>query len=44
MEEEKYEYTTVDYIKDGVATVCMATTLFIMIWIAFALDVTTTGM
>jgi hypothetical protein len=42
--EEKYEYTKMDYVKDGIACVCLCVGLFVLTWIAFALDVITTGM
>jgi hypothetical protein len=38
------EYTTLDYVKDALAAVLLMGTIFVMIWIAFALDVITTGM
>ncbi len=38
------EYTTLDYVKDAVTAVFLMGTIFVMIWIAFAMDVITTGM
>ncbi len=38
------EYTTLEYIKDAVTAVFLMGTIFVMIWIAFAMDVITTGM
>ena len=39
-----YQYTTMDYIKDGLAVAFLGATFFIVVWIAFAMDVITTGM
>jgi hypothetical protein len=39
-----YQYTRLDYVKDAVAGVILMGSIFIMIWIAFAMDVITTGM
>ena len=41
---EKYEYTKLDHIKDALAATLLFGALFVMTWIAFALDVITTGM
>jgi len=38
------EYTTLEYVKDAVTAVFLMGTIFVMIWIAFAMDVITTGM
>lgn len=42
--EEKYHYTLEDRIKDAVASVLLAIGFFGVVWVAFALDVITTGM
>lgn len=39
-----YQYTKIDYAKDILATLVLGAGFFVMIWIAFALDVITTGM
>ena len=41
---EKYEYTKLDRAKDALAAGLLFSGLFVMTWIAFALDVITTGM
>lgn len=39
-----YQYTRMDYIKDAVAGVFLMASFFVVVWIAFAMDVITTGM
>ena len=44
VESTAYQYTQLDYAKDFFAAVMLMGTLFVMTWIAFGLDVITTGM
>jgi hypothetical protein len=39
-----YRYTNLDYAKDALAGVIFMSGMFVAIWIAFAMDVITTGM
>ena len=41
---EEYKYTTMDCVKDAVATTFAGAAFFVIVWIAFAMDVITTGM
>ena len=43
-DSNSYQYTRFDYVKDALASVILMGGIFVMIWIAFALDVITTGM
>ena len=44
VETVSYQYTTMDYVKDALAGVLLAAGFFVVVWIAFAMDVITTGM
>ncbi len=44
VDSTSYQYAALDYVKDAVAGVILMGTMFVMIWIAFAMDVITTGM
>jgi|1_EtaG_2_1085319.scaffolds.fasta_scaffold46438_3 hypothetical protein len=44
VEATSYQYSRLDYVKDALAAVILMGGIFVMIWIAFALDVMTTGM
>ena len=39
-----YQYSKLDYAKDAAAALLLMGTIFVMIWVAFAMDVITTGM
>jgi len=44
VDSNSYQYTRLDYVKDALAAVILMSGIFVMIWIAFAMDVLTTGM
>ena len=44
VEATSYQYSRVDYAKDAMAAVILISSIFFMDWIAFAMDVITTGM
>ena len=44
VDSTSYQYSRLDYAKDAMAAVILMGSIFVMIWIAFALDVMTTGM
>ena len=44
VDSASYQYSRLDYAKDAMAAVILMGSIFVMIWIAFALDVMTTGM
>jgi len=44
LETVSHQYTQLDAVKDAVAAVFCAAAFFVLIWIAFAMDVITTGM
>ena len=44
VDSTSYQYSRLDYAKDVVASVILMCGIFVMIWIAFAMDVLTTGM
>jgi len=41
---ETYEYTWEDRVRDGVAALFLCAVFGLLVWVAFALDVMTTGM